>query len=271
MYKHERILEGARNARDLGGIETADGKVFKYGRVIRSNMLMKLTDKDVEYLKSIGLNKVVDFRTTQERMEKPDRVIEGVDYIVCALLDRKTEGITREKPMDDDEEALRSIDMARRLMQLNPDGREQMKSLYPILVSSDTSLQGYKRFFDILLHHEEGALLYHCTMGKDRVGTGTALLLSMLGVPTETIVADYLITAERCAKDTERLINNCRRFTDDEEILQFIYYLDTVEPDFILAVFETIDRLHGGMESFRRNILGIGDAELIRLRELYLE
>ena len=85
--------------------------------------------------------------------------------------------------------------MAQRLMARDPDGAAQMRSLYPIMVSVEHSVQHYRKFFEILLRHEEGALLYHCTMGKDRVGTATALILSALGVPRETIYADYLIRA----------------------------------------------------------------------------
>ena len=36
------------------------------------------------------------------------------------------------------------------------------------------------------------ALLYHCTAGKDRTGWASAVLLSLLGVPRETVMADYL-------------------------------------------------------------------------------
>ena len=37
-------------------------------------------------------------------------------------------------------------------------------------------------------------LLFHCSAGKDRTGFGAALLLTALGVPRETVVADYLAT-----------------------------------------------------------------------------
>ena len=83
MYKPEKILTGAPNARDLGGIETADGRCVKPNRLIRSGMLARLTDEDVKYLKSAGLKTVVDFRTSAERVQKPDRQIDNVKYIVC--------------------------------------------------------------------------------------------------------------------------------------------------------------------------------------------
>lgn len=272
MYKPEIILQGAPNARDIGGIETADGRVLRKNRLIRSGMLSRLTDADAEYLKAVGLNTVVDFRTSMERIQKPDRVIEGVSYIVCPMMEDKTDGITRDKPETVDEEARRTVAMAQRLMsRAGCDGRAQMRSLYPVLVTLEHSVQHYRKFFEILLSHEEGALLYHCTMGKDRVGVATALILSALGVSRDVIVADYMITKERCAPGTKQLIENCRRYTDDESVLDFIACLDTVQPDFIGAAFETIEHEHGGMDSFLRNELALDDEKLERLKALYLE
>ena len=272
MYSPEIILQGAPNARDLGGIETSDGRVLRKNRLIRSGMLSRLTEADVQYLKNAGLNTVVDFRTSAERIEKPDRVIEGVNYIICPMMEGKTEGITRDKPETEDEEAERTVAMARRLMSSGDgDGIVQMRSLYPILVTMEHSVRHYRRFFEILLDHENGSLLYHCTMGKDRVGVATALILSALGVPREAIVADYMITKERCAPGTKLLIENCRKYTDDEKVLEFIAWLDTVREDFIGAAFDAINEEYGGMASFLRNEMALDGAKLKRLKNLYLE
>lgn len=271
MYNPHKILNGAPNARDLGGIMTIDGRKIKPHRLIRSGMLRNLDDRDVEYLKSIGLKTVVDFRTPPECLERPDRIIEGVEYIYCPMLDGKEQDISCIKPLSEDEEAIRTVKMAHRLMSHNPDGRTMMKSLYPMLVSVEHSIEHYRQFFEILLGHSEGALLYHCTMGKDRVGTGTALLLSALGVPRETIIEDYLLTGVRCAEGTEKLVENCRKICPDEDVLSFIRWLDAVTEEFICAAFDTIDELHGGMDSFLSEKMGLDEAALTTLRELYLE
>ena len=270
MYAPEIILGGAPNARDLGGIETLDGRTLRHGRLIRSGMLSRLDDKDIAYLKSAGLRTVVDFRTAAERIQKPDRLPEGTEYIVCPMLEDKTDGITHDKPETEDEEARRTVKMVRRLMERDPDGAAQMRSLYPVLVTLEHSVLHYRQFFEILLRHEEGLLLYHCTMGKDRVGTATALVLSALGVSRDEIYSDYLITRSRCAQGTERLVENCRRYTGNAAELEFIRMLDTVSEDFLEAAFDAIDENYGGMDSFLRGRMGLDDEKLSRLRELYL-
>lgn len=271
MYNPGIILSGAPNARDLGGIVTRDGKTVKKNRLIRSGMLARISDADVKYLKNAGLKTVVDFRTLAERLQKPDRIIEGVEYIICPMLEDKAEGITRDKPETEEEEAQRTVNMVRRLMKNGRDGAEQMSSLYGVLVTLEHSIDHYRQFFDILLRHESGALLYHCTMGKDRVGTATALLLSALGVTREDIFADYLITRERCAPGTERLVENCRRYTDAPDELKFIRELDTVHESYLSTALGIIEDQYGGMDLFLREKMQLDEEKLARLRELYLE
>ena len=108
-------------------------------------------------------------------------------------------------------------------------------------------------------------------MGKDRVGVASALILSALGASRESIVADYVITSERCAAGTERLIKNCSEYTDDAATLEFVRWLDMSEAEFIEAALDTVDAKYGSMDIFLRDRMGLTDDKLARLRELYLE
>ena len=47
--------------------------------------------------------------------------------------------------------------------------------------------------------------------------------------------------------------------------------IDTVQEDFLDAALNTIDELHGGMESFLRDQMSLDDEKLKRLEKLYLE
>ena len=67
-----------------------------------------------------------------------------------------------------------------------------MLKQYESLVHDEYSIKQYARFLDVLLHQNEGAVLWHCSAGKDRVGVGTALLLCALGVPKKTIYEDFM-------------------------------------------------------------------------------
>lgn len=272
MQKTEIKLAGAPNARDLGGIKTKDGAVVRPGRLIRSGMLANITEDDVRTLEDLNLRKIVDFRTTAERAQMPDKVPDGAEYMICPMFDETVDGITRDMPETEDETAVRKIKMARRLMsESDEDGSAQMRSLYPMLVTNEHSVQHYKQFFDILLRHDEGALLYHCTMGKDRVGVATALILSALGVHRDDIMADYMKTGERVAPLTERMLMFCRKYTDNEDELEFLRLLDTVQEDFLGAAFDSIERSCGSVENFIRGSLDMDNKKLDRFRNLYLD
>lgn len=54
----------------------------------------------------------------------------------------------------------------------------------------------------------DGAVLVHCAAGKDRTGVVIALALDAAGVDRETIVADYLATAERIEGIMARLVSS---------------------------------------------------------------
>ena len=69
-------------------------------------------------------------------------------------------------------------------------------------ISEDFMVQGYiesvERYpdvwaalFNLLADRRHRPLLFHCTGGKDRTGAAAALILLALGVPSETVVADY--------------------------------------------------------------------------------
>ena len=74
----QRLIEGARNFRDIGGYRTVDGRVVRSGLVFRSAHLANLTDRDLETFADIGIKTIVDYRPDIEKeMTGHDRVPPG--------------------------------------------------------------------------------------------------------------------------------------------------------------------------------------------------
>ena len=71
-WNPEKILAGAPNARDLGGIPAGGGKYLRTGRIIRSGPISDITAGDEAYLAGIDLRTVVDFRTEWEKYRHKD-------------------------------------------------------------------------------------------------------------------------------------------------------------------------------------------------------
>ena len=188
-------LDGAVNARDLGGRPVEGGGRIRSGRLLRADNPVDLTDRDVRYLvDDLGLDTVVDLRTVFEvrgdgfgpLAEEPAVAVHHLSLFPEAGPDEATE------PADvlpwQDPERERSRSGARRTYLRYLDERP------------DSVLTALR-----LLAHSDGATLVHCAAGKDRTGVVVALALSSVGVPREEIVADYVASAERIEAIMARL------------------------------------------------------------------
>ena len=262
-------FEGISNARDLGGLIGADGKRVKLGRIIRSDNLSSATENDLKKLQDYGLKGIIDFRTEDEIKGAPDKAICGTTWMKNPILKSLTTGITREKPKK------KFSSLAEILLgfscELGRGGKEWLASLYIPLVSDPFCLNGYRCFLDALRENKEGAILYHCSAGKDRVGIGTLIFLSALGVSRQDIIVDYLLTNESYAA----VINEAKELGKKEGVAQEI--IDTIEPlsgvdiSYINTALDVIDNTHGGIDAFLKNQLGLDEAYINDLRENYLE
>lgn len=262
-------FEGLSNVRDLGGLVGHGGKKIKMGRLIRSDNLSPATPNDCKKLQEYGLKKIVDFRTDDEINNSPDREISGTTWLKNPILKSLTTGITREKP----KKAFNSL--AEILLDFSCDlgegGKSWLASLYIPLVSDEFCLNGYRSFLNILRENKNGAVLYHCSAGKDRVGIGTLIILSALGVDREDIIKDYLLTNESYAKVIREACELGKAQGVPQEIIDTIEPLSGVDLSYINTALDVIDNTHGGMNEFLKNQLGLNEEFLIDLRKNYLE
>lgn len=77
---------------------------------------------------------------------------------------------------------------------------------YEAIARSAAENGSFRQITDHIIQHPDRPILFHCTLGKDRTGVFAALLLSLCGVPNETIVEDYAMTTEGFGAWREHLI-----------------------------------------------------------------
>ena len=190
-------LEGAVNARDLGGLPTSDGGAIIAGRLLRSENLQELSPGDVSTLvDEMGVTTVVDLRSTNELVLEgpaPLDALPGVrhahhpvlrefldvsDTVKAALLTEAAEADSERYPDDPM--------CGHYLGYLENRPEEVIGALRSIATAP-------------------GAAIVHCAAGKDRTGVVVALALSVAGVEPEAIVADYMASEERIEAIIERL------------------------------------------------------------------
>ena len=183
-------FEGLPNTRDLGGLIGADGRRIKPGLLLRSGVLGGFGfAADLERLRDeYRLRLIVDLRDDAELAERPDPMdaFPQVTYLHASIITEETVGITQEK---DAAAAARA-----RLKAQGGDARDLMASLYPNLLLARPGVEGYRALLRAILNCDDGAALWHCSVGRDRCGMASVLIESALGVSWEDIENDYLAT-----------------------------------------------------------------------------
>ena len=274
MEKIEKIqLEGLANTRDLGGFLTKDGRRVRPCRLLRSGELYPATEADKKRLvEEYNLKTIVDFRDDMECTQHPDPELPGVKAVRIPIFRQEALGITREEKEDTKEPGKK--DLMAGLLELAGndtfDGSQYMAGLYASMIDNDYSLSQYGRFFKVLLAQEDGAVLWHCSAGKDRVGVGTALLLFALGIPKETIIKDYLMVNEFTIKETEAVMQKASSRVGDG-IVPKIHPFFCVEERFLRTVLERIDAKFGTLDNCLEKELGLTAQMRRQLQDMYLE
>ena len=170
MGASDRALrwESLLNARDLGGLQAAHGRV-RPGAIVRSDALYRLNDAGRAALVAHRIRTVIDMRTPNEVAAHP-YAFDRASGVVQHKIPQQTDEMWR--PFAGKADRL-TFDTA--MLQL---GRANFVAIAQAIANAP-----------------DGGVLIHCEVGKDRTGLMTMLLLDLVGTPAEVIAADYGLTA----------------------------------------------------------------------------
>lgn len=251
-------LEGVRNIRDLGGLKTLEGKSVRENHFLRAGHLHTITESDMKILvEKYHLKTIIDLRTKQEIKEKPDKEIDGVKYISIPLINETTAGISREKGSDPKSIAKDYNDKAELLAAI-PD----MSKIYLFMVTDKNAIDQIKKVMSVLMNQNDGAVLFHCTAGKDRTGIIAALLLYLLGVSEKDIYADYLITNKSVRKEALKYYWIALLLKHDRKIAAKLKRVYIADKTYLQSAFEAIDKTYESRSNFIRDALEIDEVNI---------
>jgi protein-tyrosine phosphatase len=180
-FERHVSLDGQSNFRDLGGYEAIDGRTVRYGQVYRSGSLAGLSDDDVQRLDQLGVRTVVNLLTDGDREAYgEDRLPRGATPVSLPI-----DSAEATRLADTANTALRSGDFSSIPPALNPE-------IHRLLVHDGAD--SYRNLVEIAADPDRRALTFHCSHGVHRTGTGAAILLTLLGVPWDTVREDYLLS-----------------------------------------------------------------------------
>ncbi len=229
------------NFRDLGGYVTADGRQIDWRRLFRADGLTRLTEADRARLIELRVATVIDLRTNEEATQRGRFPVDAVPVRYVDL------------PLTDVLPAPEEL----------PDWREgtYVASRYVAMVDEGGPM--LTRAIEVLATSGSLPAVVHCSAGKDRTGVLSALLLAFLGVPDETIAADYALSAAAM----EQLLERLRAEYPDasETVEQFAPAILHAAPETMTAFLAAMRDAYGTYEQLA-DALGVTDA-IGRLRD----
>ncbi len=249
---HVVKVDGARNFRDAGGYATADGHVVRRGAFYRSGSLGQLTPEGRQELQALGVIGIVDLRTTQERGR------DGNDWLAGAGLGYWT----RDYGMSQGDMASYFADPAHR----TPEAvRAMMIGAYQHLPFEQAP--SYKALFAKLAGPSQGAVVVNCTAGKDRTGIAAALVLTVLGVPYETVKQDFLLSNQTIdPRELQKNLSGPIAALSPAAAAPLL----GVEGDYLDAAFAAMRAKDGSVEGYLKTELGVGPVEIAAIRKRLL-
>ncbi|MFW5748242.1 MAG: tyrosine-protein phosphatase [Chloroflexota bacterium] len=242
-------IEGVANFRDIGGYVTADGREVRRGLVYRSGKLDAITPAGWQQMQALGLRMVCDMRTEEEIADAPDNLPDKTITRIYTPLHTDDDRAARLRALLFDRNRLRTI----------------LPELYTtIIVDQNAAVMG--QVIGQLAEPENLPILIHCTAGKDRTGVAVGLLLALLGVPDETIIADYTLSNlyyDNFYAVTERLI---RRFVLFGLTAAHMQPLLVAEAETLRFTLDYVRQRYGSIPDYLEHQAGLSADTLDRVR-----
>jgi protein-tyrosine phosphatase len=235
-------LEGAVNFRDLGGYTTFDGHRTRWRVLFRADGLGELTEADLTIMRELGIRTVVDLRSGHEvEQSRFDVDAHPVTFHHFPFI--------KSLPNVEDFERAPGF--------LGTQYTEMLDDASTQIVGALTALAA----------PEARPAVFHCTAGKDRTGLLSALVLSLLGVPEETIVADYALSGEAMARLRAKLMV---KYPDGKSFIADSDAVFSADPANMVTLFAHLRARYGTVSAYASEV-GVPDDVVSGLREALLE
>lgn len=239
------------NFRDIGGYPTKNGKQVRWAQIYRSGSLADLDEADFVYFKALDIRQIFDLRSSHESETYPDNLPpnEDLQHFLRPLSSSGTR-IERIK-------ALRQY-------------RHRIDKLLLLLYQESFIDENAPHIGDILTRIAESnnrPTLFHCSAGKDRTGVTTALLLTILGVPEETIIADYSLSNHAYNQITTVMEPELRQARWVGVSMNKMKPVLLADPANLRATLDYIRSNYGSIEAYLCGAAGMAPETLAKLRD----
>ena len=255
-------LTSVHNARQLGGYQIGNQRI-KDNLLLRAAKISELSKEDSTLLcDQYKVQCIYDFRGKEESLSAPDVIPGKARYVSLAL--SFSEGESQFDTKFENEAQM--IGMLLKYAD-HPSIQAMCTSMYDLIFFEESSQKVYRQFFADLLTvvPENGAVLWHCTQGKDRAGSASAMLLAALGANRELIMADFILS--KCYYDP--IASQIK--TETEAQKNVINTLISANPEIFGATLDKVDAKYGSLRNYLTECIGVTPEMMNVLRDRYLE
>jgi protein-tyrosine phosphatase len=240
------------NVRDLGGYP-AQGRVTRWKRVLRGDNPNRLTPESVQALVAYGLRTVIDLRHPKEANDPTNPFVAG--GIGAAA------GVTLHSLPLFETEAYDAIPA----LKAGPHA-----STWSIAMLNTFGVN-IARVMRAIALAPEGAVLFHCHLGKDRTGLIGQLLLAALGVNEEVVREDYLLT-NPCLEPWFAEIRATHGPTPEKrvEVEDWLHHWMYAPAEMVPGTFAYLTATFGNARNYLKHI-GMTESEIGALEARLLE
>jgi protein-tyrosine phosphatase len=227
------------NVRDLGGFPARDGRPTRWRAIVRSDNLCRLTHLGRQALMRYGIRTVVDLRSPDELPLETDPFsrgdLDGIAYLNIPLLSRE-------------------------FLARHSTGLDRPFEIAVV----DICGQSIAALFSTIAVAPAGGVLVYCHAGKERTGIASALLLAVIGVPNETITAEYALS-DRYLEPLYAAWIAAQPESDRERVSREL----VTNPARMTTLLAHLDSAYGGIAEYLRST-GLEERDLERVRERIL-
>ena len=262
LQSQQAGLTSVHNARQLGGYVIGD-KQIKKDLLLRTARLSALSAADSLLLaEKYKVQRIYDFRSAGEIQTAPDIIPGDARHLPLSISFSDNGGQADYKVESDAQMIQMLLENAE-----HPKIQAMCEVMYDKIFFEESSQAVYRQFFaDLLtLDPNDGAVLWHCTQGKDRAGCASAMLLAALGAERDLIVADFTLSKHYYDPHTAKIP------TATEAQQKAISTLISANPTIFEATLDKVEARYGSLANYLTECIGVTPEMMEALREKFLE
>ncbi len=230
-------LDNIRNFRSLYQVGTINGKRLPYFRFFKCGSLSHASQETLNRLVTdYKVKLIIDLRSTKEAAYKPEPIIEGITNLHIPVIEETRNTVAK---------GLDKKSYARHIA-----GYDELIETYRELGKSAYSLSQFGKAVRACLDLEKGAVLWHCSAGKDRTGILAYLLLKLFGCSDKQIFHDYMRSNRTAKPFARKMAVKTLGETKRLSLARKIWRSSTVHRKYLQAFIDSLKETCGSVDNF---------------------